>query len=120
MKNFIVFDIMSASIRETGAWNDCKTIGAKREVHSVCVSVCVCVTPCLCAHPRAQQKHKVCSVIINSLAGVQRRYEYDCNLSPPMMERLSRIQMSTCRSQHAERAHRFKFRRLSPSDRAQS
>lgn len=39
MKNFIVFDIMSASIRETSAWNDCKTIGAKREVHSVCVFV---------------------------------------------------------------------------------
>ena len=98
MKSFIVFDIMSASIRETGARNDCKTIAARGEVHCVCV--CVCVTACLCAHPRARQRHRVCSVIIKSLAGVQRRYEYDCNLSPPMMERLSRTQMSTCLSQH--------------------
>lgn len=46
MKNFIVFDIMSASIRETGAWNDCKTIGAKREVHSVCVCLCYSMLVC--------------------------------------------------------------------------
>lgn len=86
----------------------------------VCVCVRVRVYACLCAHPRAQQRHQVCSVIIKSLAGVQRRYEYDCNLSPPMMERLSHTQMSTCLSQPIERAHRFKFKRFSPSDHTQS
>ncbi len=78
-------------------------------------TVCVHISACLCAHPRARQRHRVCSVIIKSLAGVQRRYEYDCNLSPPMMERLSHTQMSTCLSQPIERAHRFKFKRFSPS-----
>lgn len=43
------------------------------------------------------------SVIIKSLAGVQRRYEYDCNLSSPMMERLSHTQMSTCLHLHVRR-----------------
>lgn len=82
----------------------------------VCVCACACAPACLCAYPRARQRHRVCSVIIKSLAGVQRRYEYDCNLSPPMMERSSRTQMSTCLSQPIERAHRWKFKRFSPSD----
>lgn len=86
----------------------------------VCVCVRVCmrarVSACLCSHPRAQQRHRVCSVIIKSLAGVQRRYEYDCNLSPPMMEHLSHAQMSACLGQPIERAHGFKFKRFSPSN----
>lgn len=60
MKNFIVFDIMSASIRETGAWNDCKTIGAKREVHCVCVSVCVFVLLHACVHTPGHSRSTKC------------------------------------------------------------
>lgn len=95
--------------------------GQERGAACVCVKDGVCArSACLCAHPRARQRHRVCSVIIKSLAGVQRRYEYDCNLSPPMMERLSHTQMSTCLSQPIERAHRLKFKRFSPSDHTQS
>lgn len=86
----------------------------------MCLCVGVCVSSHWCAHPRARQRHRVCSVIIKSLAGVQRRYEYDCNLSPPMMKRLSHTQMSTCLRQPVEGAHRFKFKRFGPSDHTQS
>lgn len=51
--------------------------------------------------------HRVCSVIIKSLAGVRRRYEYGGDLSPPMTERLSAAsKCQTCLRRPAERPHR--------------
>lgn len=96
---------------ESGAGNDCVTIGPGKK-WGVFERWCVYVV----ANPRAQKRHRGCSVIIESLAGVQRRYEYDCNVFPPMMEHLSRTQMSTCLSWPIERAPRLKFKRFSPGD----
>lgn len=49
LKSFIVFDIMSASIRETGGRNDCETIGGPGE-RERCVRVRKTVCVCFCMH----------------------------------------------------------------------
>lgn len=67
MKSFIVFDILSASIRGSGSLSEREGILARRE------RACVFVSACLRAHQGAWQRPTVCSVIIESLAGVRRR-----------------------------------------------
>lgn len=68
MNPFIVFDIMSASIRGSGSMSNCEgDWGQERK------GVRVSVSARLRAHPGARRRPTVCSVIIKSLAGVQRR-----------------------------------------------
>lgn len=68
MKSFIVFDIMSASIRGGGSMSDGQGTSAPERK-----GICVSVSACLRAHQGAWRRLGVCCVIRKSLAGVQRR-----------------------------------------------